>query len=731
MLEEKAFALAVKAAHLEKQSGYHERAAAMFQAMIEFNLFTPESLVSASREKSLSFFQAFWNTEIPRFGEEKAQGWAGWFAEAQTKVKRDVSEIIQDYDPSKATAEEDLERRRELAEMERLIAEKSAASAAHAADAGAAPPQFRTSKPVLVNPEQNSRFLEWLRTEDEADGSKWIPLRTIDPNTTEEELAEIDEDPDRVVLFEDVKDFLFQLSYDDLKLDLIREFVQFSGLKWPRASQTADSVERVDDLTEIFKLLEQLNFPPHCSVADSVGLAAAPQVDIPYSDVSQRLRYALSDDIVAHGLSKSRVRLVRLALEQAATRLAVMSKNLSPFVNAVNVQRLIFEGHVAKDPQSLAAARALAKSLLKQDSANLSLWAAYAKLESLLGNEKESSKVYQTALSSLQKLPESSRESSPTIVREYAEMTLFDLSKPLDDLVGILLGLFVPAEANAANASRIVRARKAYDQFIEAIKPSFFNKGESVPAADRHADRIVCFALLEYALARSQLAGKTDFVAGQTILDRSLEVFDQALKIFFVKALHEPLQTAKLFLLTLETMRPGSSVRPSILHSSLESSLRQFPGNQFLLSVQLVVEHKNQLLGRMRLLFDELVSLKSATTPTWLFALRSETKQGAGNRVRALFERAVSQQLHHQAQQLSSSALLWKFYIDFELGQGAQGVQAAKGIFFRAIRVIPWNKSMWLYCLRKLSRHMSLSELSDIFSLMSDKEIRLRSTPPL
>jgi hypothetical protein len=63
------------------------------------------------------------------------------------------------------------------------------------------------------------------------------------------------------------------------------------------------------------------------------------------------------------------------------------------------------------------------------------------------------------------------------------------------------------------------------------------------------------------------------------------------------------------------------------------------------------------------------------------------------------------------------------------LSQGR--LQEAKGVFFRAIRNVPWNKSVWMYSIRRFIHHLSADELADVFSLMTDKEIRLRGNPPL
>lgn len=59
------------------QSGYHERAIANFQALIELNFFTPQHLSpSAPLQDWLAFFEPFWDSGLPRFGEKGALGWS-------------------------------------------------------------------------------------------------------------------------------------------------------------------------------------------------------------------------------------------------------------------------------------------------------------------------------------------------------------------------------------------------------------------------------------------------------------------------------------------------------------------------------------------------------------------------------------------------------------------------------------------------------------------------------
>lgn len=55
--------------------GYQERAFGQLQALAEFNLYQPllfEKSIDVSFEDKLGEFEAYWDSELPRFGEKVA-----------------------------------------------------------------------------------------------------------------------------------------------------------------------------------------------------------------------------------------------------------------------------------------------------------------------------------------------------------------------------------------------------------------------------------------------------------------------------------------------------------------------------------------------------------------------------------------------------------------------------------------------------------------------------------
>jgi hypothetical protein len=56
-----------------RESGYSELAVAIWQGVLEMNFFGPQK--SLAREEYLILFKEFWESEVPRIGEDGALGW--------------------------------------------------------------------------------------------------------------------------------------------------------------------------------------------------------------------------------------------------------------------------------------------------------------------------------------------------------------------------------------------------------------------------------------------------------------------------------------------------------------------------------------------------------------------------------------------------------------------------------------------------------------------------------
>ena len=64
--------------HFLERSGFREKAIALFQAMVEMNLYSPEFPGYYSLDDRLAMFGQFWESGVPRFGETGAKGWKAY-----------------------------------------------------------------------------------------------------------------------------------------------------------------------------------------------------------------------------------------------------------------------------------------------------------------------------------------------------------------------------------------------------------------------------------------------------------------------------------------------------------------------------------------------------------------------------------------------------------------------------------------------------------------------------
>lgn len=74
----------------EWQSGYHELATALFQAEIEYSLFSPSLLLTEQSKQRL--FEHFWNSSEHRIGEDGALGWSTWLEKEEENRQRIIRE---------------------------------------------------------------------------------------------------------------------------------------------------------------------------------------------------------------------------------------------------------------------------------------------------------------------------------------------------------------------------------------------------------------------------------------------------------------------------------------------------------------------------------------------------------------------------------------------------------------------------------------------------------------
>lgn len=326
-------------------AGYRELGTALWQAALELTFSRPTMASEGDDGTVLARFEAFWESEVPRIGEDMARGWAAF--------ERD------------AGAQE--------------------------------PPDPKSSVPPPVPTTQDGHkawsILEYYRASSAA-----LPARTLDDSA--------EDDPYRVVMFADIRDLLFYVPAHItpyIRQELLNAFLIFSQLppafdsgenahdilqddfllRRPTfiAQDTANNLE--DDLSQI----GQTNRTPDFA-QDYQSVSRTPEVLFPSPHWFKYIT-PIKDNI-----PPEQYRWIANTMKQLVRSLGV--KELAPYY-------LAFES--TNEPGN---EKKTAKALLKQDPANVDLYEGYALLEWAQSNKVAARNVVAAAMGS-QLITESDR----------------------------------------------------------------------------------------------------------------------------------------------------------------------------------------------------------------------------------------------------------------------------------------------------------------------------------
>jgi len=169
-----------------RESGYTELSIAIWQGLLEFNFFAPSPQITANQQAhKVTLFKEFWESEVPRIGEEGALGW------------RHFAENTGPSEPPDAVNDEN-------------------------------PMEIR----------QDQLFKNWAISESFRSKLSRYPARTMDEVT--------EDDPFRVILASDIEDYMITFpSSSNLHTSLIDAFLLFCSL--PISSDVASVREWSSD----------------------------------------------------------------------------------------------------------------------------------------------------------------------------------------------------------------------------------------------------------------------------------------------------------------------------------------------------------------------------------------------------------------------------------------------------------------------------------------------------
>ncbi|PVH67040.1 hypothetical protein PAHAL_1G415700 [Panicum hallii] len=690
----------VNLCRFEWQTGHRELATGLFQAQMEFSLFSPPLYLTTSSKQRL--FEHFWNSGGARIGEDGALGWSAWLAKdeesRQNLVAQENSQEIETggwsgwFDPSVGNTDtnESVEPSTDGNDAEDLDAEDRPAQD----DVES----LLKKLGIDVDAESNSEVKDaetwnrWATMELSRDNEQWLPLHeksgigSLDSGDAPS--GEDNNQLSRVILFEDVAEFLFSLSSEEARFSLICQFIDFYGGKISRWTSTNSSswLDRILSLEMISDdILEDLS-----AVSDIVN-----KNQDSYSCKLESLLGSMHDLSQRPGLVKFLRNAILLLLD-------VFPRN-HVLEEAILVTT---EMYTAQENSSSTAntSRALAKNLLKKDRQDFLLCGIYGRTEAMHGNIEQARKIFDMALLSTEATAEDLRKKVPILYLWYAEMEItVSTSRNNSDSTHRAIYILSCLGSNVKYAPfigpisrpQVLRARQGFKEQIRSLRSAFASGGikeESVA--------LICSASLFESMTSGYSSG-LEVIEDMLCSDSSHNSEFEDLWVYYIKLLQKNLNQLSL-----------SRVWPSI-----SQGMHKYPYNPKSYSAMLILSYLYSVSNNLRLTLDKC-SQRDPSIITLLFALSFEWhKAGSDNRIHSLFERALADD------KLQKSVLLWRCYLAYE-AEKACNASAARRVFFRAIHACPW---LWLDGFLKLSSVLTLKELSDLQEVMRDKELNIRT----
>ncbi|XP_041809776.1 nuclear exosome regulator NRDE2 isoform X2 [Chelmon rostratus] len=472
-IEEDMLDIFAQQCHFLRQSGHSEKAVSLFQAMIDFTFYKPDSVRELSTKQQVEFFEPFWDSGEARVGELGARGWKAWM------LQQERGGWLQ---PS---AEEEEEEEQDGEE---------------------------------VKDRSQPRHTVWLDVESSREAAHWLPWR---PDKAKGQSEEDCEDPDRQVLFDDIGPSLICLSSPELQLRLLLRFLSFLGL--PVDSVVSGAPCQPGLLLENLSLLTQGN-QLQCPLTshdltdpgvNSVGLMTTLQGPRKLVGLGKQ-----GETFVTNVFSM--VQPVLPAHHRAVLSLSWMQ------YEKLKVLRCLHGGNKKRLRSQGKSSKRVAKQLLKEpdNRSTLALWREYAHLEWMLGNLDEARKVFSTATA----MGGTKGLRSPAL----CELCLLWAQLEVEDGPGVQGGALTDvtvspavcvltrlAEGSSSSSSSssqplspvsILKARRSYEQALTVGLSALDQKPHNPPASRTGQEELRlrgltgCYALFQYLTMGIQAA---------------------------------------------------------------------------------------------------------------------------------------------------------------------------------------------------------------------------------
>ncbi|KAJ9542452.1 hypothetical protein OSB04_028958 [Centaurea solstitialis] len=734
----------VSLCRFEWQTGHQEFATALFQAEIEYSLFCPSLLLSEHGKHRL--FEYFWNSTGARIGEYGALGWSTWLEKEEEqrqkvmmKESKESSTSVDEggwtgwHEPKSEGGTEGQENVSvDDVGMEGNDDERNTDDMEQKDDTEALMKLLGINADTEANGEVQdvSTWVRWSEEELIRDSDQWMPVRAESGNSLADGLIdkEGDEQLLRAVLFEDVSEYLFSITTDEVRLTLVYQFIDFFGGRIPQWSSSNSPscaegtlmMESLPDsvLDDLRKVQEMLRKTDGCHSSYSVEdiLSSFDNINM-RSEMMKFVRNVTLQclNVFPHDHILKEVALV--AEELSNTRMNSCSSAITP-------------------------CRTLAKSLIKSNRQDVHLCGVYARREAAFGNVDYARRAFDMALLSIEGLPWDANSKASLLFLWYAEVELASsssgssesLPRALHILSCLGCGIKYSPFKSQPSSLQLLRARQGFKEQIRMIQATWIRG-----TIDDNSVASVCSAALFEELT--------------TGWEASMEVLNQALSTVLPERRSQTHELELLFNFYVRLLwKHHSQSELANVWNFVVQGLQIYPFSPKLHNAIVQIGHLHTSPSKLRWIIDDYLhkllicllfqflgssSFSSGLKETGeegegegerkpsvtlcLFALSYEiTKGSSHHRVHRIFERALADN------RLRNSVLLWRLYISYEI-HVVSDLSAARRIYFRAIHTCPWSKRLWIDGFTKLSSVLTAKELSDLLEVMRDKELNVRT----
>jgi hypothetical protein len=622
-------------------SGYTELAAAAWQAELETTFSRPDRLLEADEDAALSSFSDFWESEAPRMGEDGAKGWRHF---------EDIGGMTDPPDPKPGRAIE--------------------------------PPITR------------DKFKAWAAVELQMVAESHAPARTFDEGT--------EEDPFRVVMFSDIKEFLVWFPTKALNRvgpELLDAFLLFCGLPTARLSSGLIDDARNDP------------FVAGRSEAFEFELSGTSSDTSDESKKSPQFRHqcgnlVISQEILFSGAAWFRYLDNWHRMGQPDVQTSWILGTLKQLVKGCGQEKLAEYYLAAAWANMPDSARKVAKGLLKQCSSNLRLYSAYALVEHANGNLETAEKVLSAATS--QELP---APAATQLLFNAWTWIYLEANQKQTALNRLCLSVDRTLGTSPPTPSVLLKARA----HISSTR-DYALSAQDLETAVRYAESL---ALLDYltveasAKATSETQGNIT-VALTSIHDFSTDLTNRGL----ATSLHHErlLQTISRLLYHHST---HGLYRPSYIRDQLLRFIYLFPQNTLFLSLFASFQPTIRIDDPVRAtLQSHSLRPPHDSLSTRRFAIAHEARTGTAHSTRAAFEDALDSVV------CKGNADMWIRYVRFCLSRRElRGM--AKGVFYRALGACPMAKGVYIEAFGTLVKDMGSAGLKGVYETMVNKGVRV------